>query len=91
MYAYDYLSGSGLQYKICASPTRTDPSSGGEHEMGEICSTGSSSTKVRSFTISGTDISPNSVDPEHGMYFWVEMGSDSKLKLYGFRISYDVL
>lgn len=88
MYAYDYRSGSGLQYKICASPTLTDPSSGGEDEMGEICSTGSSSTKVRSFTISGTALSPNSVDPEHGMYFWVEMGSHDRLKLYGFHLSY---
>jgi len=84
MYAYD---AHGAE-EVCADATRTSPSTPGETGMGEVCSSGLSGENPRSFAM--PSISPNSVPPENGMYFWVTMEGTSSLKLYGFRISYRV-
>jgi len=89
MYAYDYNSGDDDDERICAEVNRTYPPTKTENRMGTVCSTGYSSADPRSFTISGTQINPNTVQPTYGMHFWVTMGWE-KLRLYGFRISYSV-
>lgn len=83
MYAYD-----AHPEDVCADATRTSPSTKSETPMGDVCSSGSSGTNPRSFPM--PSISPNSVAPENGMYFWVSMEGTRDLKLYGFRISYRV-
>jgi hypothetical protein len=89
MYAYDDKSGSGDDDMVCAEVNRTYPPTKTEKRMGEVCSTGDNDTDPRSFTISGTQINPNTVQPTYGMHFWVTMG-ELKLRLYGFSISYSV-
>lgn len=89
MYAYDDKSGSGDDDMVCAEVNRTYPPTKTENRMGEVCSTGDSGTDPRSFTISGAQISPNTVSPTRGMHFWVTMGK-TNLRLYGFSISYSV-
>jgi hypothetical protein len=86
MRAYDNNNGDN----VCAQASRTQPSSGNETIMGEVCSSGYKSTNPRSFTISGAQINPNTVEPTHGMYFWATTEDPSKLRLYGFTITYDV-
>jgi hypothetical protein len=83
-----YVRDNASAYNICAEAARTNPSAGGETIMGEVCSSGATSAHVRSFGISGGQINPNTVEPTHGMYFWVTMKGTDKLRLYGFHISY---
>lgn len=93
MYAYDDKAGSGGDDKVCAEANRLDLTVADpddiETRMGKVCSTGDNEDDPRSFSISGAQINPNQVDPTHGMYLWVTMGS-IRLRLYGFHISYDL-
>jgi hypothetical protein len=84
-----YVQDEHVDEDICAVAGRTDPNSGTESGMGEVCSDGYAGG-VRVFSISGASINPNSIGPNDDMYLWVTMVGPGKLKLYGFHIDYDV-
>jgi hypothetical protein len=81
-----YVQDTDSEDEVCAEVNKMDPSTGSYIQMGNKCSSGSTSG-VRAFTISVTS---NSVAPNQGMYFWVSMEGTTKLKLYGFRLTYSV-
>lgn len=88
MYAYDRNS----DFDLCFEATLTNPTTKLETAMGELCTSGSSTTDPRTPapTISGAQINPNTVGVGNGMYFWVSIEETDNLRLYGFRITYSV-
>jgi hypothetical protein len=83
LYAYDHDSGD----EICVRLYRTDPTSGSEVEMANVCSSGASTNDPRHFTESSIDYNP--VKHGKGVLVWLSIGDYGiDLKAYGVRIQY---
>jgi hypothetical protein len=86
IYVQDRLS--GVDKDVFVKLYRTSPGSGNQALMGQVRSTGSSTTMPRAFTIGGSGLANRNVSQTQGMHLRVSMSGSNYLAFFGARVRY---